>query len=74
MVVDRRLDFTKPWPEEEEELPTEPRMPALADAIRVLSLLIGPHFTGPMVLHFKNGDFQHIELPPEVKTKKELGL
>ena len=72
MAVDPRLDFTKPWPEE--QLPAEPKRTPLGDAIRVLSLLIGPHFTGPMVLHFKNGQFQHLELPPEVKTKKDLGL
>lgn len=49
-----------------------PRKRDVADAVRVLSLLIGPNFTGKLVLHFRRGSFEHMELPPETISASDL--
>jgi hypothetical protein len=52
--------------------PSPVEMQNIADAIRVLSGLLGPHFTGQITLHFRRGEFQHLELPPPTIRRDEL--
>ena len=77
MTMDPRRDVTKPLRRKLEAVkpPAEVvKPPAIADAMRVLSLLLGPHFTGIIELHFNDGEFRHMVLPPQKKTRRDLGL
>jgi hypothetical protein len=73
MTMDPRRDFTKPLPRKLEAV-KGPGKRDLADALRVLSLLLGPHFTGIIELHFNDGEFRQMVLPPQKKTRRDLGL